>query len=122
MNNLFTRRSVVVGAGGAVVLAAAGFEGTRLLRKHHAPTAFDDLLSRLDDRDGAAQIGEAVLANTDDFDANAVAANLRARLKRDTLAQAVSGDAVEGRLLEARGWVIPEDLGLLCALAAKAAA
>ena len=122
MNELFTRRKIVIGAGGAVVLAAATFEGTRLLRKHHAPTAFDDLLSQLDDRDAGAQIGEAALANSEDFDANAVATNLRARLKRDTLAQALSGDLSEGHLLEARGWVLPEMLGQLCELAAKATA
>ena len=80
------------------------------------------MLSRLDDRDADAQIGEAVLANAGDFDAKTVAANLRTRLKRDTLMQAASADVVEGHLLEARGWVIPETLGLLCALAAKTAA
>ena len=121
MKELLTRRNIVIGAGGAVVLAAA-FEGSRLLRKRHAPTAYDDLLSRLDDRDADAQIGEAVLANITDFDAKTVAAGARARLERKTLAQVASEDAVGGRLLEAGGWVIPETLGLLCALAAKAAA
>ncbi len=118
MKDLFTRRKIVIGAGGAVVLAAAAFEGSRLLRKHHNPTDFDDLLSRLDDRDADAQIGKAVLANADEFDAKSIAAILRARLKGATLTQVVSGDAMEGRLLEARGWVIPETLGQLCALSA----
>ena len=121
MKDLFTRRNIVVGAGGAVVLAVAAFEGSRLLRKHHAPTAYDDLLSRLDNRDADAQIGEAVLANIDHFDAKTVAADARARLQSKTLAQVASEDAREGRLLEAGGWVVPETLGLLCALAAKAA-
>ena len=122
MKDLFTRRNIVVGAGGAVVLAVAAFEGSRLLRKHHAPTPYDDLLAQLDNRDADAQIGEAVLANIGDFDAKTIAENARARLGRNTLAQLASRDAVEGRLLEAGGWVIPQTLGLLCALAAKAAA
>jgi len=121
MKDLLTRRNILIGAGGTVVLAAAAFEGSRLLRKHHAPTAYDDLLSRLDNRDADAQIGEAVLAGIADFDTKTVAANVRARLEHNTLAQIASGDAVGGRLLEAGGWVIPETLGLLCALAAKAA-
>jgi len=112
----------MLGAGGAVVLAGAAFEGAHLFRKRHAPTPYDDLLSQLDDRDAAAQIGEGVLANIDDFDAKAVAADTRARLVHKTLAQAASEDSTNGRLLEARGWVVPETLGLLCALAAKAAA
>jgi hypothetical protein len=121
MKELLTRRNIVIGAGSAVALAAAAFEGWRLLRQRHAPTSYDDLLSRLDNRDADAQIGEAVLANIDDFDVKTVAADARARLEHGTLAQVASGDAVEGRLLEAGGWVIPETLGLLCALAAKAA-
>ena len=121
MKELLTRRNIVIGAGSAVVLAATAFEGSRLLRKHHAPTPYDDLLSRIDNRDAAAQIGEAVLAKFDDFDAKTVAADMRARLEHNTLVQVASGDAVEGRLLEAGGWVIPQTLGLLCALAAKAA-
>jgi hypothetical protein len=122
MKELLTRRNIVIGAGSAVVLAAAAFEGSHLLRKRHAPTSYDDLLSRLDNRDADAQIGEAVLANIDDFNVKTVAADARARLQSKTLAQVVSEDAREGRLLEAGGWVIPETLGLLCALAAKAAA
>ena len=121
MKELFTRRRILIGAGGAVVLAGTAFEGSRLLRKRHAPTPYDDLMSQLDDRDADAQIGEAVLANIEDFDAKSIAADVRARLAHKTLAQAVSDDAAKGRLLEARGWVVPETLGLLCALAAKAA-
>ncbi|MDE2135751.1 MAG: hypothetical protein KGJ49_14280 [Alphaproteobacteria bacterium] len=121
MNKLFTRRRVVMGAGGAAVLAATAFEG-RLLRKRYAPTPYDDLLARLDDRDADAQIGEAVLADVEGFDAKAASAGVRQRLARHTLAQAVGADAAEGRLLEASGWVLPQTLALLCALAAKAAA
>jgi len=121
MRDILTRRNVLIGAGGVVIVAGAAFEAGRLWRKRHAPSPYDDLLARLDDRDADAKIGEAVLAETTEFDAKAVAAGLRTRLDRVTLAQAVAKDAAEGRLLEAHGWVVPETIGLLCALAVKAA-
>ena len=122
MKELLTRRNIVIGAGSAVVLGAAAFEGSRLLRKRHAPTSYDDLLSRLDNRDADAQIGEAVLADIDDFDAKSVSASVRERIGKRPLAQVTSEDVRKGRVLEANGWVVPETLALLCALAAKAAA
>ena len=121
MKDLFTRRRIMI-AGGGVAVVAVGLGGRYLLHKRYAPSPYDDLLSRLDDRDADAQIGEAVLANIDDFDAKTVSANVRARLQHNSLAQIVSSDAVQGHLVEAKGWVIPETLGQLCALAAKAAA
>lgn len=120
MKELLTRRNILIGAGGAVVLAGAAWEAVRLLGGRHAPSPYDDLLARLDDRDDAAEIGQAVLANVEDFDAKTAAADLRRRLQHMTLAEAAAKDAAEGRLVEAGGWVVPETLGLLCALAAKA--
>ena len=122
MKELFTRRRILIGAGGAAVLAAAAFEGSRLLRKRYAPSPYDDLLALLDDRDADAQIGEAVLAEIDDFDAKAVSADVRERIGKRSLSQVMIEDAGDGRVLEANGWVMPETLALLCALAAKAAA
>jgi hypothetical protein len=122
MKELLTRRNILIGAGGAVVLAAVGFEGRRLLRKRYAPSPYDDLLALLDDRDADAQIGEAVLADSDDFDAKTAADELRGQIGKRPLAQVMSEDVSEGRLLEAGGWVMPETLALLCALAAKAEA
>ncbi len=120
MNPTFTRRNIVVAGVGAVVLAAATFEARHLLRKHYAPSPYDDLLTLLGDRDADAQIGEAVLAEIENFDPKAVADELRAGLQHHSLAQAVADDSVEGRVVEANGWVLPETLALLCALAAKA--
>ena len=122
MKELLTRRNILIGAGGVVVLAAAGFEGRRLFRKRYAPSPYDDLLALLDDRDADAQIGEAVLADIDDFDANLVADEVREGIAKRPLAQVLIEDISEGRLLEAGGWVMPETLALLCTLAAKAAA
>ncbi len=122
MKDLLTRRNILIGAGGAVVLAGGAFEASRLMSNRHAPTPFDDLLNRLEDRDGGIEIGKSVLAQAEEFHAKAVAASLRARLGQATLAQAAAADAAANRLIEAGGWVLPETVALLCALAAKAAA
>jgi len=120
MKTLFTRRNVVIGAGGVAVVAAAGVGGHYLLHKRYAPSPYDDLLALLDNRDGDAQLGEAVLPTFDDFDAKKVAQDVRGRLAHSTLADVSVADARDGRVLEAKGWVIPQTLGLLCALAATA--
>lgn len=120
MKKLITRRNVMIGAGGAAVAAAGVVGGRHLLKKRYAPSPYDDLLVLLDNRDAAAQIGETVLADMDDFDPAAVAEDLRDRLKGRKLADTMAADASEDRLVEAGGWVLPETFGLLCALAAKA--
>jgi hypothetical protein len=122
MISLFTRRNVVIGAGAIIVVAAGGFGGHYLLERRYAPSPYDDLLVLLDDRDADAQIGETVLADYDDFDVKTVADELRARLKRHKLSEVVVRDAADGQLVEANGWVLPQTLGMLCALAAKSAA
>jgi hypothetical protein len=122
MKKLLTRRNILIGAGGTAVLAAAAYEGRRLLRKRYASSPYDVLLALLDDRDADAQIGEAVLANIDDFDLKTVAESVRARIGKRKLALVMSEDVGKGHLLESGGWVIPETLALLCALAAKTAA
>jgi hypothetical protein len=47
---------------------------------------------------------------------------MRERIAKRPLAQVMIEDISEGRVQEAGGWVMPETLALLCALAAKAAA
>jgi hypothetical protein len=122
MKNVLTRRNIVIGAGGAAVIVAGGIGGHYLLKKRYAPSPYDDLLVLLQDRDADAQIGETVLADIDDFNPTETADDLRARIKGHKLAEVVTADAAAGRLVEADGWVLPETLGLLCALAAKATA
>ncbi len=122
MKTLFSRRNVLMSAAGVVVVGGVAFEASRVLRKRYAPSPYDDLLAKLDDRDGSAQIGEAVLAEIDDFDAKTAAAQLRTKLQQASLADIATADAAAERLVEAHGWVLPQTLGLLCALAAKAAA
>ena len=122
MKNLFTRRKMLLGAGGVVIVAAAAFEGSRLFRKRYAPSPYDDLMALLDDRDADAQVGEAVLSGNNAFDPKKTAKDVRERIGKRPLAQVMIEDAKEGRVLEADGWVIPETLALLCALAAKTVA
>ena len=117
-----SRREALIAGGGAAVLVAAGVGGRFLLRKRHAPSPYDDLLALLDDRDADAQIGETVLAEVEEFDPKAVADDLRARIGIRPLSKVLADDTAEGRVVEAGGWVLPETLGLLCALAAKAEA
>ena len=117
-----TRRDAFIAGGGAVVLAVAGIGGRFLLRRRHAPSPYDDLLGLLEDRDAAAQIGETLLAEFDDFDPKTAADDLRARINKRPLSSVLVDDAGEDRVVEAGGWVLPETLGLLCALAAKAEA
>ena len=115
-----SRRDAMIAGGGAAVLVAAGVGGRFLLRRRHAPSPYDDLLALLDDRDADAQIGETVLAEVEEFDPKAVADELRARIAKRPLATVLAEDVADGRIVEAGGWVLPETLGLLCALAAKA--
>jgi hypothetical protein len=120
MNKAFTRRAIIIGAGTVAVIGVAAVEGPRLLRPRHAPSPYDDLFDKLDDRDACAQIGEPLLAGYTAFDAENVAKDLRLRLKHKSLAEVVQKDAETGHVAEAGGWVIPETLAQLCALAAKA--
>ncbi len=120
MTTRFSRRNILIASGSAALVLGAGYEGRRLWRKHYAPSPYDDLLAKLDNRDADAQLGEAVLGEIDDFDPKTVAAGLRAKLEHKTLEQSVAEDVAAGRVIEANGWVLPETLALLCALAAKA--
>jgi len=109
------RRTVLAGvmAAGAAVIAGV-YRFTDLIVKHYPPTPYDDVLSRLSDRDPAARFGRAVRGAPD---APALAARLRALpADMETAAQA---DIAANRLAEVDGWLVPESVMLLAALAAK---
>jgi hypothetical protein len=120
MKKLSRRQTLYLG-GSAAVLVAGGVGGRLLLRKRYAPTPYDDLIALVHDRDAAAQIGETVLAQVDDFEPVAMAVDLRTRIAGRPLGAVLTEDAGDEKLVEAGGWVLPETLGLICALAAKAA-
>ena len=115
--NTWSRRSMVA----VGVLAAVGGTAPRLFfhqQYHRKP--YDDILVHLKAREAGAQVGAAVIARLDGFDIHNVAERLRAALKTTPLAALALADVAEGRTLEAGGWVLPESLALLCAVAAKA--
>lgn len=117
-----SRRKTLMIGGGAVAVLGGGIAGRFLLRKRYAPSPYDDLLVQLDDRDAAAQIGETVLAGIEDIEPAALAKRVREHVTGRRLTAVMVEDAKEAKLVEAGGWVLPETLGFICALAAKAAA
>ena len=44
---------------------------------------------------------------------------LRQRFERRTLGEVANADLAEGKLMEVKGWVLPESVALLCVLAAQ---
>jgi len=125
----YTRRSVAIGGGIAVALglAAIGVNAPRWLGRHYRASRYDDLLSRLVDRDAAVKVGKAALLKIDAMSGIPEARKqylertipeLRRRLNRRTLTEAARSDVAEGALAEAAGWVLPESVLMLCVVAA----
>lgn len=118
------RRQMMWSASAAAILAGLGGAGWlwrgKLLAKHYPPSPYDDVFARLIDRDAAARIGQDVLIDMPNLETVAAANTVRARLSHQSLTQACAEDAETARLVEANGWVMPETLALLCALAARA--
>jgi hypothetical protein len=112
------RRRTLIGSAAAVsaALAAGLYRFTDLFVKHYAPTPYDDLLRALGDREQAAKLGALVSQTPQPPD---LAAKLRLSIKPNGLAVAAKTDAAAGRLMEVSGWVMPENVALLSALAAK---
>jgi hypothetical protein len=103
----------VVAAGAAVTAGLYRF--TDLLVKHYPPTPYDDVLDKIVDRQQAAILGAKVGVPGD-------AARLAARLRGAVpgrVRTAAEADIAAGRLLETDGWLLPESVTLLAALAAR---
>jgi hypothetical protein len=110
------RRTMIAGVAAAGVAVAAGlYRFTGLFAKHYAPTPYDDLLGQLVDRDQAARLGAKVAGGAK---APALAARLRPSLTGG-LARAVLADIQAGRVQEVDGWMLPDSVALLSALAAR---
>jgi hypothetical protein len=111
------RRDIVAAFVAAGVAVTAGlYRFTDLFVKHYAPTPYDDLLVRLTDREQAAKLGAHVPGP---FDLNTQTARLRLTFRGRDLAAAARADIAAGHMVEVDGWVLPESLVLLSALAAK---
>lgn len=114
------RRGVIAGLAGLGAMAAAGlYRFTDIFVKHYPPTPFDDVLARLDDRQQAAELGAAALKSQPDFDAEASAQRLRAALGHGSFREVVLADAETGRVQVVDGWVVPQSVAVLSAIAAK---
>ena len=112
------RRTLIAGVTAAGAAAVAGlYRFTDLFVKHYPPTPYDDVLAALVDREEAARLG-ALVGNAPA--PPVLAARLRTLFKPNGLAGAVGADIAAGRLTEVDGWVVPESVALLSALAAKA--
>ena len=122
MTALSRRTLIGIGAvaAGAAAIALAALELPLGLGRRYRHTAYDDLLGLLNDRDTGARVGRAVLAELNPFDGNATASQLR-RTVHGSFADAAANDAINGRLIEAGGWVLPASFALVCALAAESA-
>jgi hypothetical protein len=117
----YSRRAVAIGGGiaAALGLTALGVSVPRLFGHRYRSTPYDDLFAQLIDRDAAVRIGKQALSDGHTVHAKALAKDLRQRLERRSLADVTRSDLALGRLIEIKGWVLPETLALLSMLAAK---
>jgi hypothetical protein len=112
------RRTLLLG-GSALAVAAAGGAAWTLKRfpQHYPPTPYDDVLGRLRDRAWAQKFGAQAL--TADFQPAAAATRLRALLGADSIQTAALRDAIEGRVVEAANWLLPESVALMAMLTVR---
>src|SRR5579872_7451512 len=114
-----TTRRFAIGAVAVAVAAVVAVRELPLLRRHrYRRTAYDDLMSKLDDRDAAAAFGKSMQAES--LKTASLVTLLRARLGTDSLAQVSQRELGQGHVLEVGGWIVPESFTLLCVLAARA--
>ena len=109
------RRSVIAGGAVAAVVVATGVWRLGLFQQY-APTPYDDLLEQLDARDQAIVLGKQV---TDAPEARALADELRSHIGPQGLRAAVMGDIAADRMIEVAGWIVPQSVAQMAALAAK---
>ena len=115
-----TRRWLLGGIA-AIAAAAVALRGLpRLLHHHYRPSAYDDLFSKLADRDSSVAFGRAISPSAPGS-AGAIATLLRQRLRTRTLRSVAASELSQGRVFVAGGWVVPESLALICALASREA-
>jgi hypothetical protein len=113
------RRTMIAGAVAAGAAGAAGlYRFTDLIVKHYPPTPYDDVLALID-REQAQKLGTAALHALHDFETAHAAAALRQAVAADGLAAAAAADAVNGRVVEADGWIVPHSVAQIAALAAS---
>ncbi|HEY2032651.1 MAG TPA: hypothetical protein VGH02_03070 [Rhizomicrobium sp.] len=118
------RRPLLTALGALMGIGAVGgiaFEASGLLGLPKRKSTYEDLISLLPDRDDAVTVGSAALEGDHAFQARMAAHDLRRKIGQRPLSLVLGEDAVQGRIVETGGWVLPETFAGLCALAAKAA-
>jgi hypothetical protein len=121
LKDTIARRPLLAALGGVVGLGVigGGIYEARLVSRYSGHHGYSDLLAQLNDPDDANRLGAKVLDEAEVFEPQVVAGELRRRFKGQDLAEVLADDAVQGRIVETGGWVLPESLALLCGLAAK---
>ena len=115
-----TTRRVLIGTIAAVAAAAVAVrELPGLLRHRYSRTPYDDLLSQLPDRESGVAFGRAASKNAPSS-ADAIARLLRERLENERLRSVSARELSENHVFVVGGWVVPESVALICALAARA--
>ena len=116
-----TRRPLVLSALALIGVGIAGgiaVEAPRLLRKR-IRSPYDDITDQISGQEQAVKVGDAVIATLGTFDVAKSANALRVR--KGSLLDMAKADIAAGRMLEAKGWVLPESLALACAILADQA-
>lgn len=115
-----TRRPVLTAIAAVLGIAAASGVAYEfgLFEPAYPSGSFDDVLAQLRSRNHAVMIGKAVRADEPFFDAKATETVLRTRLTDRTLEAVLAGEIDSGHLTEVKGWLLPQTLAQLCALAA----
>ena len=129
---VIARRPLLAGLAGLFGVAVAGglaYEGIHVFGRHYPRTKFDDLLDQLGDRESAAKLGHAAIAQMEThtdvfplFDVKAVARELRDGPGKGSVARAAEADIAQARLLEIQGWVLPRSLVAVTLIAAQMSA
>jgi hypothetical protein len=114
------RRPLMIGLLGLLGLGAVtglALEVPRILSvRPNGP--YEELLSGFHDLDAPIVVGHAALTRMPRFEPGEAASRLRKRMGRKSLSQAMRDDADENHMTEVVGWVLPEALVTICALAA----
>jgi hypothetical protein len=116
-----TSRRLAIAAVAALASTAIALREFPVLLKRYRRTPYDDLLSGIDDRDAAEVFGRHAIKSIPNLDKSRTAWLLRDRMKDKSLKQLLESDLLTGRVVEVAGWVVPESLALICALASLSA-
>jgi hypothetical protein len=116
------RRPLLIALGAVLGLGVVGgglFEASLFGQRFHSAKGYEDLLSGLGDREAVNRLGDAVLGEAETFEASRIAHELRKHIAHRPLVTVLADDLAEDRVVETKGWVLPETLALLCGLSAK---